>query len=89
MAIRRDIHDQRRRDNTWQTIAITLGLGLILAFCGWMIGGFFGLVLALCLVVLTVLVTPRIAPHLIFPLLQGPVAHTRNQSRVSTESWSL
>jgi heat shock protein HtpX len=31
-----------------------------------MIGGFFGLILALCLIVLTVLVTPRIAPQLIF-----------------------
>ncbi|MDF1788879.1 MAG: zinc metalloprotease HtpX [Verrucomicrobiales bacterium] len=66
MAIRRDILDVRRRDNKWQTIAITLGLGLILAFCGWMIGGIFGLILALCLVILTVLVTPRIAPQLIF-----------------------
>ena len=66
MPIRRDIHDERRRENTLQTIAIVVALGSLLATIGWIVAGIAGAFLALALLTLAVLLTPRIAPALIF-----------------------
>ncbi len=66
MGIRSDIHDERKRENTLQTVAIVGGLGLILATIGWLIAGILGIIVALVLVLITAVITPRIGPALIF-----------------------
>lgn len=66
MAIRRDIHQERHRENTLHTIAIVATLGLILCLIGWLVAGWLGLLLALVFAAIAVAATPRIAPALIF-----------------------
>jgi heat shock protein HtpX len=66
MPIRSDILEERHRENTQQTITIVAALGCLLVAMRWIIAGFSGVFLALGLLTLTVLLTPRIAPALIF-----------------------
>ncbi len=71
MAIRRDIHDERRRENTLHTIIVVATLGLLLVFTGWITAGLFGILIALGAFVVAVALTPRMAPALLFRLYRA------------------
>ena len=78
MAIRKDIHDERRRENTVQTIAIILGLGVILVLSGWLIAGILGAIIAVSVLLVTIVLTPRIAPALIFRYYKARPLHPQH-----------